>query len=158
GMNTTAVSLAIGAVIVLSALNALGIVAGKLTQNILTGLKVIGLAGIVLAGLSAGSVGPAAEAAQLGSNDTNISLALVFVLFTYGGWTHAAYVAAEVRDQRRNIPRALVFGIVGITVIYLAINATYLAVLGFDGARHASTPAADVMEHAWGAWTGRLIS
>jgi amino acid transporter len=157
-LSTASVGLAIGAVVVLSALNGLGIIAGKLTQNILTGLKVIGLSSIVIAGLWAGTAQPAAQAGGADSQSASLSLALVFVLFTYGGWTHAAYVAAEVRDQRRNLPRALVLGIFGITLIYLAINGTYLAVLGFDTARQTSTPAADVMEHACGAWGGRVIS
>jgi amino acid transporter len=157
-LNGAAVGLAIGAVVALSALNALGIVAGKVTQNILTALKVIGLTGIVIAGFWAGNSQPQAAPGGGNGQDVSISLALVFVLFTYGGWTHAAYVAAEVRDQRRNLPRALVLGIVGITLIYLAINGTYLAVLGFDIARHTSTPAADVMERACGPWGTRVIS
>src|SRR6476646_1078239 len=157
-LNTASVALAIGAVIALSALNALGIVAGKVTQNILTALKVMGLSGIVIAGLWAGISQPQAALVGGRAPDVYISLALVFVLFTYGGWTHAAYVAAEVRDQRRNLPRALILGIVGITLIYLAINGTYLAVLGFDTARHTSMPAADVMEHACGPWGSRVIS
>src|SRR5215475_10555237 len=61
-LKTAGVALAIGGVVVLSALNALGIVAGKLTQNILTGLKVVGLSAIVVAGVWAGGVQPAAEA------------------------------------------------------------------------------------------------
>lgn len=157
-LRPTSVALAIAAVVALSVLNAFGIIAGKVTQNILTGLKVVGLSGIVLAGIWTGHVQPAADLATPVTSEPNVSLALIFVLFTYGGWTHAAYIAAEVRDQKRNIPRALVLGIIGITVIYLVINATYLAVLSFDVARHASTPAADVMEHAWGAWTARVIS
>jgi len=156
--NSAAVGSAIGAVVALSALNALGIVAGKVTQNILTALKVIGLSGIVIAGLLASNSQAPVQAGSAVPINPNISLALVFVLFTYGGWTHAAYVAAEVRDQRRNLPRALVLGIVGITLIYLAINATYLAVLGFDAARHTSTPAADVIERACGPWSSRVIS
>jgi APA family basic amino acid/polyamine antiporter len=157
-LNTSSVLLAIGAVVALSALNALGIVAGKVTQNVLTALKVIGLSSIVFAGLWAGTGQPQANAAASTPHGLSLSLAMVFVLFTYGGWTHAAYVAAEVRDQRRNLPRALILGIVGITLIYLAINGIYLAVLGFDAARHTSTPAADVMEHACGPWGGRVIS
>ena len=82
----------------------------------------------------------------------------MFVLYAYGGWTHAAYVAAEVRDQRRNLPRALLLGIAGITAVYLAINATYLIVLGFDAVQQTTTPAADVMEYAVGPWGGRAIS
>jgi amino acid transporter len=157
-LNAASVALAIGAVVALSALNALGIVAGKVTQNILTALKVIGLSSIVIAGFWAGVPRPPAETGGSNPHDLSLSLALIFVLFTYGGWTHAAYVAAEVRDQRRNLPRALVLGIVGITLIYLTVNGTYLAALGFNTARQTSTPAADVMEHACGPWGGRVIS
>src|SRR5207244_2368166 len=54
--------------------------------------------------------------------------------------------------------RALVLGIAGITLIYVVVNAVYLSVLGFDGARHSSTSAADVMELATGPWGDRAIS
>lgn len=154
-------------IIALSALNTLGIAAGKLTQNILTLIKVIGLLGIIFAGFLA-TAPPAQQplaAAAVRVNDTassgtnvNIGLALVFVLYTYGGWCHAAYVAAEVRDQRRNLPRALILGVVGITIIYLAVNAAYLQALGFEGVRHTKIPAADVLEQAAGPWGDRAIS
>jgi amino acid transporter len=153
-----AIPLAVGSVVVLSVLNALGIVAGKFVQNLLTALKVVGLTGIIVAGLLVAGGHPAEQTTAAPATGGNISLALVFILFTYGGWTHAAYVAAEVRDQRRNLPRALIFGIVGITLIYLAVNGTYLAALGFDAARQARTPAADVMEAACGPWGTRVIS
>lgn len=153
--------LTIAPVIVLSALNAIGVVAGKFVQNVLTATKVLGLAAIVLASLipsSNESRQPPAEAAVHSPPTANIGIALVFVLYAYGGWCHAAYVAAEVRDERRNLPRALVLGIAGITVIYLAVNASYLNALGFDHARHTTTPATDVVERAIGPWGGRAIS
>jgi amino acid transporter len=148
----------IAPVIVLSIVNAAGIVAGKLAQNLLTAAKVLGLAGLVLAGLFAAGSEARAAAPPDGSSPANIGLALVFVLYAYGGWNHAPYVAAEVRDERRNLPRALIFGLVGIAAIYVAVNATYVAVLGFEAARQTQTPAADVMEQAVGAWGGRAIS
>ncbi|MEX0642111.1 MAG: amino acid permease [Pirellulales bacterium] len=157
-----AVLLAIAPVIGLSLLNALGVVAGKWAQNLLTAAKIIGIAGLVAAGLwvgfGAASAEPRAAAAVEPITSTNLGLALVFVLYAYGGWTHAAYVAAEVRDQRRNLPRALVLGIVGVMVVYLVTNVAYLAALGFDGARHTRTPAADVLEAACGPWGVRAIS
>ena len=116
------------------------------------------MAGLVLAGLLVGGAKPQAEVVAQSTSVPQIGLALVFVLYAYGGWTHAAYVAAEVRDQRRNLPRALLLGIAGITAVYLAINATYVIVLGFDAVQQTTTPAADVMEYAVGPWGGRAIS
>src|SRR6185436_17519311 len=97
----------------------------------------------------------------------NLGLALVFVLYAFGGWPHAVYVAAEVRNQRRNLPRALLFGIAGITLIYLVVNATCVYVLGYSIARRTSTPAADVaggqvallvMLSALGAINGMILT
>jgi amino acid transporter len=145
-------------VMVLAVLNAFGVVAGKLVQNLLSAAKVIGLLALVLAGLFAGGAQPQAAVLSPANSSPRIGLALVFVLYAYGGWSHAAYVAAEVRDQRRNLPRALVLGITSITIVYVMVNATYLAVLGFDGARRTPTPAADVMELVCGPAGGRAIS
>jgi amino acid transporter len=83
---------------------------------------------------------------------------MVLLLVTYGGWNDAAYVAAELRDGRRNIPRALIRGILAITLIYLLVNAAYLWSLGFDGARHSHAVAADVLQNAVGGWGARAIS
>ncbi len=152
-----AVWLAVGAVVALSVLNAGGIVAGKSVQNLLSAAKVVGLLLVVAAGLWAGAKPPKTAAPALEAT-SNIGLALVFVLYAYGGWNDAAFVAAEVRDQRRNLPRALFIGIGLITAIYLAVNAAYLAVLGFEVARRSSTPAADVLQHAVGPWGSRLVS
>jgi amino acid transporter len=112
----------------------------------------------VLAALVAGKAEPQASTATGGEAAPDIGLALVFVLYAYGGWSHAAYVAAEVRDQRRNLPRALVLGLACITLVYLAVNAAYLAVLGFGGASRTQTPAAEVIDHAFGLWGGRALS
>jgi amino acid transporter len=150
--------LVIAPVIALSVLNALGVMAGKFTQNILTAAKIIGLAALMLAGLWAGGTKPTVAANVDGASASRIGLALVFVLYAYGGWSHAAFVAAEVRDQRCSLPKALVFGIAGITLIYFAVNGSYLLALGFDGARATQTPAADVMAQAFGPIGGRAIS
>jgi len=82
-------------------------------------------------------------------------LALIFVLLTYGGWNEAAYLTAEMRDTRRNIVRALVIGIVVITVLYLLLNLAYLNALGLEGMRSSRAVASDLMKATWGeggAW------
>ena len=148
--------LAVLPVVALSLANALGTVAGKTTQNVLTVAKILGLAAIVAAGISVAigdqqiPLAAPAPAVESAATLPAFGLAMVFVLYGYGGWNHAAFVAAEVRDQRRNMPRALLLGLAAITAIYLTINAAYLAVLGFDGARGSATPAADVLALAIG--------
>ncbi len=153
--------LAMGAVVVLSVLNLLGIIFGKTVQNLLSVVKVVGLTGIVGVGVwyalfAAGEHASLARAAGL--EGPGLGLALVFVLYAYGGWNDAAFVAAEVRGQKRNLPLALFLGISLITVVYLLVILAYLLVLGFDGARQSFTPAADLMERAVGSWGRSAIS
>src|SRR5262249_29746847 len=115
---------AVGSVTVLTTLNMLGVVLGKGVQNLLTAAKVLGLGGILVAGTLSPHVSIAGPIVAL--NQANIALAMVFVMFTYGGWNDAALVAAEVRDPRRNIPRALILGTCIITLIYVLVNAAYV--------------------------------
>jgi APA family basic amino acid/polyamine antiporter len=146
---------AITAVTVLAGLNILGIVLGKATQNTLTAAKVLGLSGILVAGFLAPATIADGKPA-LGS--PSFGFALVLILYTYGGWNDAAMVAAEQRNPRRNIPRALILGTLSITLIYLLVNAAYLWCLGFDGVRQSSAVAAGVLKQALGESGARAIS
>ncbi len=101
---------------------------------------------------------PAAEAASPASDAISFGLAMVLVLYAYGGWNDAAFVASEVQNRRRNLPLAIIGGVAAVTVIYLAVNAAYLATLGFAGARKSITPATDVLEAAVGPWGGKAVS
>jgi APA family basic amino acid/polyamine antiporter len=156
----TATWIGAAAVLGLSLLNALGAVVGKSVQNLLSLAKVVGLLGVAVTGLAlgVGATKPAAPVATPGLMGPGFGLAMVFVLLAFGGWNDAAFVAAEVRDQRRNLPRALLAGIAAVTVIYIAVNAAYLSGLGFEAARRSSTPAADLLGQAFGDWGARLIS
>jgi amino acid transporter len=136
---------AVCAVALLSALNLFGVVFGKPIQNLLTAAKVLGLGGILIAGLVWGHASLSqgtAPAAESGS----IAFALVLVFLTFGGWNDAAFVAAELRDRRRNIPTALILGTASVTFIYLLVNAAYLWGLGFEGVRKSDAVAADVLK------------
>jgi len=141
-----AAGLAIGAVVVLSVTNILGVLLGKVVQNLLTAAKVLGLGAIVVAGFfysPAGAYTPAAWDVKLPINES-FGVAMILVFYAYGGWNDAAFVAADMKDTR-NIPRALVLGVGIITLVYLAVNAAYLLALGFEGARQFRPVAADVL-------------
>jgi amino acid transporter len=87
-----------------------------------------------------------------------LSLALVFVLFTYGGWNEMAYVAAEVKDFRRNIVRALVLGAAVVTVLYLLVNGAFLYTLGYAGLATSKAVASDAISTTFPRIGGGLIS
>jgi basic amino acid/polyamine antiporter, APA family len=140
---------ALGAVAFLSLLNMLGVVVGKGTQNLLTGAKVLGIGGIVIAGFWFGDATSAFSGRGI-SPKPSLMNALVPVFLAYGGWNDAAFVAAEMRNLRRNIPLALVLGTGGVMVIYVLINLAYLLGLGFEGVQNSKAVAAEVLELALG--------
>jgi amino acid transporter len=124
--------LAAAAVLLLTLLNILGVVFGKTTQNVLTVIKVVGLLGILAVGFLYADPAAWEPRREVTAPFPWGSLAIILVLYTYGGWNDAAFVAAEVRDRRCNIPLALLLGVGIITAVYLLVNLAYLLCLGFD--------------------------
>jgi amino acid transporter len=135
------------AVVALSLLNILGVTMGKLAQNLLTVAKVLGLLAIIVAGFAWGEPDHLLNAPlpETAGDWKFQALAVILVLYAYGGWNDAAFVAAEVRNQRRNLPRALLLATAVITLIYLLVNSAYLLGLGFDGVRASRTVPADLL-------------
>ncbi len=135
--------LAIG---VLTGVNILGLREAKWVQNLLEAVAILGLLILIVVGFSASGVAPAPVPAEPKSLDLGLfGLAMVFVMFTYGGWNEAAYISAEVRDGRRNMSRALIYGLGLVTILYVLINIAYLHALGLDGVAKSRTIGADVM-------------
>jgi amino acid transporter len=164
-VNLGAYSSAIWAALVVCALtlvNYIGIREGKATQNVFTLLEVSGLALIVVAGLLLAPEPAPVAAAAAGSGPwyvgAGIGTAMLFVLFTYGGWNDAAYISAEVRDPNRNMVRALLVSIALVTTLYLLVNLAYLKGLGFDGMVRSNAVAADLLKAVWGGAGEKLIS
>ncbi len=152
-------------VVVLTAVNILGVRQGTWTQNALTLVEVLGLALIIAVGLGvASSVMPAAPAPLAegtggsGAPSATWGLVMVFVLLTYGGWNEAAYMSAEMRGPRRNLVRALMWSIGVVTALYLLVNVAYLHVLGLSGMARSEAVAADLMQHTVGSGGAWLIS
>ncbi len=154
------VAYAAGSIIVMTAINILGVREGKWTQNVLTTAKVLGLAAIVAIGLlSAGPAAPTPEPPATPSNFTlsDFGMAMIFVLFVFGGWNEMAYVGAELRNPRKNILRTLLIGTLSVTAIYVLVNLAFVHALGLDGAR-CPTAAADVLKLGIGPWADQAIS
>lgn len=147
----------IAAVVVLSVMNFFGVIFGKVVQNLLVVVKMFGFAAIVVVGLLWGSTDGWTGGYPL-APDKAIGTAIILVLYAYGGWNDAAFVAADMRDTRQ-IARALILSTIGITVIYLAVNAAYILILGFGEAReYHPTIASKAMEAALGTSGAKAIS
>jgi len=83
---------------------------------------------------------------------------MVPVLFAYGGWQTATFVAGEIREPGKNLPRSLIIGVIGVVVLYVAVNYVCIRVLGQEALALTTTPASDVMRRALGDWGARAIA
>lgn len=145
---------------VLTVINIIGLQFGTGTQKVLTGLQIIGVLTIIIAGLFLASPEgvTSAAAASTAPATPAIGLAMVFVLLTFGGWNEAAYVSAEMRHGKRETAKALIVGILIITTLYVLVNFAYLNVLGLGGVAASNTVAGDVMRLTFGAEAAWIIA
>jgi basic amino acid/polyamine antiporter, APA family len=141
-------AVAIGAILLLSAINILGVRQGSVVQTFFTVAKVAAILillimVLVLAPHRTAAVAPAAPHPPPPTL-RDFVLAMVAGLFTYGGWHMVTYAAEETNAPAKTIPRALVIGIGVVTLCYLGLNAAYVSVLPLDQVIHSQRIAADV--------------
>ncbi len=153
---------AVLALAALTAINSLGVRAGSAVQSALMVLKIVAIGAVVAFGLRAGAA--RAPAGRLLDRPASLDLLTAFgaamapVLFAYGGWQTANFVADEVREPKKNLPRGLLLGVAGVVALYLAVNFVYVRVLGPEGLANATTPASAVMRQALGERGAALIA
>jgi len=137
----------------LTAINCLGVRSGSNVQSGLMLLKIGAIAGLVLAGLtlaptSNGEPGP--EYSGSLSTFAAIGAAMTPVMFSYGGWQTASFVAGEMRNPGRDLGRGLLFGVAGVVLLYTLVAFVCVHGLGPAGLAASKTPATDVMRLALG--------
>ncbi len=144
------------AIVVLAAVNIIGVRASALVLELTTiakyGALLFVVIAVVLAAPAHGAVTAAAALPGAPITTGAFGLALVSVLWAYDRWADLSFVAGEVSDPARNIPRALIAGTVAVIAIYLAANFAYLAVLPPDRMRTSALVAADVAQMVVGHW------
>jgi APA family basic amino acid/polyamine antiporter len=137
----------------LTAINCFGVRSGSNVQSGLMLLKIGAIAGLVLAGLtlaptSNGEPGP--EYSGSLSTFAAIGAAMTPVMFSYGGWQTASFVAGEMRKPGRDLGRGLLFGVAGVVLLYTLVAFVCVHGLGPAGLAASKTPATDVMRLALG--------
>lgn len=148
-------------VLFITGINVMGLRQGRWAQTTLALATCLGVLLVAATGL----LGSPAEAVVVAlpadaAHPPAFGLAMVFVLLAFGGWNEAAYVSADV--SRRNLVRALIWGIGAITVIYLLVNFAYVRGLGLGGLSSSKAVAAELVERMAGpelaAFTSTIIA
>src|SRR6266545_338437 len=157
--HTYSVPLAVAAIVFLAGINYVGVRPAAITQNIFTILKLAALALLIGAGILLAT--PTASYRPLPPSTAGVGAlgaALVPVLFTYGGWQQTNFIAEEIVEPERNLPRALVLGVAIVVAVYLLTNIAYLRILGVEGLAASTAPAADTMRAVLGPAGGKIIA
>lgn len=141
---------AVAAVIMLTVINVLGVKSGKITQNILTIAQVAGLLSLCAIGLLYTRDTLQINEQIIIETEPDLGLAMILILFTYGGWRNIAMVAAEVKEPQKNLLLTLTWGIIVISIIYLLINFAFVHALGYSGVAQSQSVAVDVMKPLFG--------
>jgi len=147
---------------VLTIINCLGVRAGSTVQSILMVLKILAIAALVICGFA--FAGKSTLSPELLDRPPSLDLLTVFgaamvpVIFAYGGWQTATFVAGEIKEPRKNLPRGLIFGVTGVVLLYVAANVVYIGVLGTSGLAASTAAASDVMRRALGDFGAKAIA
>ncbi len=139
------------ALALLTLINCLGVKSGGRTQSALMILKIVAIAALVIGGLArAGKRAPGSGVIDQAWSLSSFGAAMVPVLFAYGGWQTANFIAAEVKEPTKNLPRGLLLGVFGVVVLYTAVNWVCVRALGPQALAETTTPATAVMRLAFG--------
>jgi APA family basic amino acid/polyamine antiporter len=147
--NTGIKVVAVSAIIVVTVINILRVKAAEVFSNIFTGLKLIGIAAVILIGFLMGNSGLVrSQIIESVSSDNLLvafGLALIGVLWSYGGWQHASFVAGEAKNAHRTVPRAMIVGALVVALVYLFTNLAYLFLMPIDKIIGSESLAADAV-------------
>jgi APA family basic amino acid/polyamine antiporter len=158
---------AVAVIVALTIVNCMGVRAGGSVQSIFMIFRILAISTVVVGGawfIWGSPSAPYVDWQPLSDRPVSFALlsafgaAMVPVLFGYGGWQTANYVAGEIREPRKNLPRALVFGVIGIIVLYLTVNFVYVQALSPAGLAATSTPASQLMRMAFGRPGASLVA
>ena len=144
------------AVALLVVINCFGVRAGSSLQSGLMVLKIVALAGLIACGLWIAPAAPRVEPPPL-DGPLALGAAMIPVLFAFGGWQTACFVAGEITEPRKNLPRALIFGVLGVIALYGLVALACLRTLGPAALAASGAPALAVMTRALGDRGATLI-
>jgi basic amino acid/polyamine antiporter, APA family len=163
GWHATEWQIAVVTLLVLTLVNCLGVRAGGTLQSALMATKILAIALLVGAGaflIRGAHVAwrPLLDQPASPAFFSSFGAAMVPVVFAYGGWQTASFVAGEMKDPRRDLPRALILGVAGVALLYTLVNFVCVRALGVATLAQTKTPASEVMRMAMGQRGATIIA
>lgn len=159
---TGTLMVAIVGIILVTIINVLGVKAGGVFSDLFTILKLAGLAILLTVGLGWGSRSTTDFSTPLGELPgglaSGLTLAFVSVMWSYGGWQHATFTAAEAKDPKRTIPLSLIFGASAVAVIYILANVAYMFLMPVEAIASSPRVASDAISVILGPIGGTIIA
>ena len=160
---TGAQVISLSAIIGLTVINYLGVILGGAVQTVFTVMKVAIILTLAALAFALGHAAPSAFepffAAPKGVGTFSaFGVALVAALWAYDGWNNLTMVGEEVRNPERNIPRALIFGTLGVMLVYLFVNAAYFYILPLATVQGTERVAQEMARSFLGEWGGIIIT
>jgi basic amino acid/polyamine antiporter, APA family len=154
--DSTQLLVSIAAIVLLTIMNVLGVKIGGLFASVFTVAKLVGIAIVVFIGFAYGTETPQYfDFSWTKNNETSlisaVGLALIGVTFSYGGYQHATFIAAEVKDAPRIVPRAMLLGIAVVCLAYLTINVAYMKLIPIGSVANSNKVASDAVSLVWSA-------
>src|SRR5213595_573592 len=148
------------ALAILTAINCLGVRAGSNVQSTLMLIKLAAIALLIGVGCfgSAKINPPGVELSTDSGGFAGLARAMAPVLFAYGGWQTASFVSGEMRDPRRDLPRGLLIGVIGVILCYVLVSYSCVRVLGVANLARTNVPASEVMRQALGERGAQVIA
>jgi amino acid transporter len=161
--NATQYPVGVAAILALTFVNWLGVKEGAGTQSLLTTLKVAGILLVCAAAFLLPAHAPAAAAAVPHAAPTHtlftgFFIAMVSILFAYDGWTDSTYVAGEIREPRRTMPIAIIWGTWLVVAVYVLTNVAFFKVLGGEGVRTYEAVGSETVRRLLGEWGARALA
>ena len=149
----------------LTIINAFGVKISEIVAASLTTTKLIGIAIIIILGLFFIPVEvPVIELWQPKNTENHnlikgFAIALIGVLWSYGGWHHASYLAGETKNPQKTVPKAMIIGASIVAITYILSNIAYHNLLSVEEIQNSSTVAADAVSkiHASGGFFISLL-
>lgn len=148
-------------IVLLTVVNVFGVTYAQLFSNVFTGIKLLGILFIILVGVSYSL--PQAEPSVVVPEESGggaahaFFLALIGVIWSYGGWQHTTFLSGETERPRRNIPLAMVMGAIVVTATYMLCNFAYLQLMSPSQIAGSESVAADAISQIF-PWGGNLIA